>query len=581
MKSYKRFLFIAVGTLLTLLGFNSCKKNFLEPQPYGRYSPELIQSKKGIEGLLVGTYGLLDGSNTPGASGWMTGVTNWVYGDVVSDDAYKGTDAGDQPQMTEIELWSSQAANTYFYYKWISIYDGVARANDVIKFAAQIAELTDIDKKDYTAQARFLRGIFHFEAKRMWNKVPYVTEATTTYDNKADIWPMIEADFKFAYDNLTTTQPLVGKVNKWAAGAQLAKVLMYEKKFAEAKAIYDVIITQGITSNGKPYDLQPEYWKNFDIAFENSGEAVFSVQAAVTGTVTASAETSYELAYPYGGVWGCCGFYQPSQNLVNAFKVDGSGLPFLDESYNNTNLKNDEGITSSDPFTNDITTPIDPRLDWAVGRRGIPYYDYGAHPGRSWIRDQAYAGPFSPKKHVNKSTDNNGVATNINNVRQTAKNYNVIRFADVLLMAAEAEIEVGSLEKARSYINRVRTRAANPSGYVANVSPQGFVSGTAPANYQVKLYESPFTDQVMARKAVRFERRLELAMEGHRFFDLVRWGVADQVLNAYQAVEKTRRTYKIGSGGFTKGKNEYYPIPNRVIEVAGINGNKLDQNPSY
>jgi len=581
MVSYKRFFLIAFTTLLTITGLNSCKKSFLEPKPYGRYSPELIQSKKGIEGLLIGAYGLLDGSNTPGASGWMTGVTNWVYGDVVSDDAYKGTDAGDQPQMTEIELWSSQAANTYFNFKWISIYDGVARANDIIKFSAQIPELTDADKKDYIAQARFLRGIFHFEAKRMWNKVPYVTEATTTYDNKADIWPMIEADFKFAYDNLPATQPLVGKVNKWAAGAHLAKVLMYEKKFVEAKAIYDVIITQGITSNGKQYDLQPEYWKNFDIAFENSGEAIFSVQAAATGTVTASAETSYELAYPYGGVWGCCGFYQPSQNLVNAFKVDGNGLPFLDDSYNNTNLKNDEGITSNDPFTNDITTPLDPRLDWAVGRRGIPYYDYGAHPGRNWIRDQGYAGPFSPKKHVNKSTDNNGVATNINNVRQTAKNYNVIRFADVLLMAAEAEIELGSLDKARSYINRVRTRAANPSGFVANVSPLGFVSGTAPANYQVKLYESPFADQTMARKAVRFERRLELAMEGHRFFDLVRWGIADQVLNAYLAVEKTRRTYKSGSGGFIKGKNEYYPIPNRVLEIAAKDGNALVQNPGY
>lgn len=581
MKSNKRIFLIVVVTALILIGFNSCKKNFLDPQPYGRYSPELIQSKKGIEGLLVGTYGLLDGSNTPGASGWMTGVTNWVYGDVVSDDAYKGTDANDQPQMTQIELWNSQADNTYFYYKWISIYDGVARANDVIKAVGTITELTDADKKDYTAQARFLRGMFHFEAKRMWNKVPYVTEATTTYDNKADIWPMIEADFKFAYDNLTATQPLVGKVNKWAAGALLAKVLMYEKKFTEAKALYDVIIPQGVTSNGKPYDLQPEYWKNFDIAFENSAEAVFSIQAAASGTVTAAAETSYELAYPYGGVWGCCGFYQPSQNLVNSFKVDGSGLPFLDESYNNVNLKNDEGITSNDPFTNDITTPVDPRLDWSVGRRGIQYYDYGPHPGRNWIRDQAYAGPFSPKKHVTKSTDNNGVATNINNVRQTAKNYNLIRFADVLLMAAEAEIEVGSLEKARTYINRVRTRAANPSGFVANTNPPGFVSGTAPANYQIKNYETPFTDQTMARNAVRFERRLELAMEGHRFFDLVRWGIAAEVLNTYQAKEKVRRSYKNGSGGFTKGKNEYYPIPNRVIQIAQIGGNILVQNPGY
>ncbi len=581
MKSNKRIFLSVVVTALILIGFNSCKKDFLDPKPFGRYSPELIQSKKGIEGLLVGTYALLDGSNTPGASGWMTGVTNWVYGDVISDDAYKGTDANDQPQMTQIELFNSQADNTYFYYKWISIYDGVARANDVIKAVDKISELTEADKKDYTAQARFLRGIFHFEAKRMWNKVPYITEATKTYDNKADIWPMIEADLKFAYENLAETQPLVGKVNKWAAGAQLAKVLMYDKKFMEAKNLYDVIIAKGVNSNGKLYDLQKEFWKNFDIGFENSVEAVFSMQTAASGTVTASAETSYELAYPYGGVWGCCGFYQPSQNLVNSFKVDGSGLPFLDGSYNNMNLKNDEGINSKDPFTNDMTTPIDPRLDWAVGRRGIPYYDYGPHPGRDWIRDQAYAGPFSPKKHVQKKTDNNGVASNINNVRQTAKNYNIIRFADVLLMAAEAEIEVGSLEKARTYINRVRTRAGNPAGFVANDSPLGFVSGTAPANYQVKIYETAFTDQTMARTAVRFERRLELAMEGHRFFDLVRWGIAAEVLNAYQATEKVRRSYKNGSGGFAKGKNEYYPIPNRVIQIAKIDGNILDQNPGY
>ena len=519
---------------------------------------------------MVGTYGMIDGQGISGASGWMVGATNWVYGDVASDDAYKGTDANDQPQMTEIELWASQAANTYFYYKWLSIYDGVVRANDIIKFSAEIKELTEAEKKDYIAQARFLRGHFHFEAKRMWNKVPYIDETTTKYDNNTDIWPQIEADFKFAYENLATTQPLVGKANKWAAGAYLGKVLMYEKKFAAAKAVFDEVIAQGQTSNGKKYDLQPEFWKNFDVAYENSAEAVFSQQNAASGTVAASAETSYELAYPYGGVWGCCGFYQPSQNLVNAYKTDGNGLPLLDESYNSVNLKSDEGIVSTDPFTNDITTPLDPRLDWTVGRRGVPYYDYGIHPGRSWIRDQAYAGPYSPKKHVSKNSDLGGF-TNVNNFRQTAKNYNVIRFSDVLLMAAEAEIEIGSLAKAQEYINRVRARAANPGSMVAG----------APANYQIQLYTTAFADQVVARKAVRFERRLELAMEGHRFFDLVRWGIADQVLNAYVAKEKDRRSYQKSSAGFTKGKNEYYPIPNRQIEVARVAGNTLVQNPGY
>ena len=570
MKSKTKYLLIALTTALTVIGISGCKKTYLEPQPFARYTPEQLQSLKGIEGLLVGTYGILDGQGIAGASGWMVGATNWVYGDVISDDAYKGTDANDQPQMTQIELWAATSSNTYFNYKWLSIYEGVARANDVIRFADKIPELTAADKTNYLGQARFLRGHFHFEAKRMWNKVPFISESTTTYDNKTDIWPKIEADFKFAYDNLPETQSLVGKANKWAAAAYLAKVLMYEKKFTEAKALYDVIMVKGQTSNGKKYDLQDQYWKNFDVAFENTAEAVFSQQCEASGTVTAAAETTYELAYPYGGVWGCCGFYQPSQNLVNAFKTDANGLPFLDDSYNSTILKNDEGILSNQAFDNDIITSLDPRLDWSVGRRGIPYWDYGPHPGRSWIRDQPYAGPFSPKKHVSKNSDL-GNFTNINNFRQTAKNYNIIRFADVLLMAAEAEIEAGSLETARQYINRVRTRAANPAGFVQN----------APANYQIKLYTTPFADQSFARKAVRFERRLELAMEGHRFFDLVRWGVAAEVLNTYWAVEKDRRIYKRGSAGFTKGKNEYYPIPDRVIQIATAGGNTLEQNPGY
>lgn len=555
---------------LCFLSLVGCKKSYLDPQPFGRYSSDQLLSKKGIDGLLIGTYGMLDGQGIPGASGWMVGATNWVYGDVASDDAYKGTDAGDQPQMTEIEIYASQAANTYFRYKWLSLYEGVSRANDVINFSGKIPGLTDDEKKNYVAQARFLRGHFHFEAKRMWNMVPYIDEATTKYDNKTDIWPKIEADLKFAYDNLPETQALVGSANKWAAAAYLAKVYMYEKKFTDAKALYDIIIAQGQTSNGKKYDLQDQYWKNFDIGYENSAEAVFSQQTQASGTVTGSAETSYELAYPYGGVWGCCGFYQPSQNLVNAYKTTADGLPFLDDSYNNDNLKNDEGITSNSPFTNDATTPLDPRLDWSVGRRGVPYWDYGQHPGRSWIRDQAYAGPYSPKKHVSKNSDL-GNFTNVNNFRQTAKNYNIIRFADVLLMAAEAEIEAGSLEKARQYINRVRARAANPGSLVTG----------APANYLIKDYATPFADQAMARKAVRFERRLELAMEGHRFFDLVRWGIAADVLNAYLVKEKDRRGYLKASGGFIKNKNEYYPLPNPVIEIAKKMGNDLQQNPGY
>ncbi len=172
-----------VISLISLVGLNGCKKDFLDPQPYGRYTPEQLQSTKGIEGVLTGAYGMLDGQGIAGASGWMVGATNWVYGDVVSDDAYKGTDAGDQPQMTEIELWASQPANTYFYYKWLSIYEGVARANDVIRLAGVIEVLPAAAKTDYIAQARFLRAHFHFDAKRVFNKVPYISDTTTSYTN--------------------------------------------------------------------------------------------------------------------------------------------------------------------------------------------------------------------------------------------------------------------------------------------------------------------------------------------------------------------------------------------------------------
>ena len=555
-----------------LIAFCACKKEFLDPNPYNLYQPEQLYNKKGLDGLLVGAYGMLDGQGISGASGWMVGATSWVYGDVVSDDAYKGTDAGDQPQMTEIELWASQPANTYFYYKWLSVYEGVARSNDVIKFAARVTDISEEERTNYIAQARFLRGHYHFDAKRNWNMVPYIDTATTSYTNTEDIWPNIEQDFLFAYENLPETQTDVGKANKWAAAAYLAKVYMFQNNWAEAKVLYVELILIGKTSNNLKYALQPEFWKNFNANFENSSESVFSQQSSASGTIVAAAETSYELAYPYGGDFGCCGFYQPSQNLVNAFKVDANGLPMLDGSYNATDLKNDQGITSSEPFAPDNITPLDARLDWTVGRRGIPYYDWGPHPGRSWIRDQQYAGPYSPKKHVYAKADIGSLTNAGSNHRQTAKNYNIIRYADVLLMAAEAEVEVGSLEKAREYVNIVRARAADPVSFVTDSL------GNPAANYEAKPYLLPFPDKETARKAVRFERRLELAMEGHRFYDLVRWSIADQVLTNYVNVEKTKRTY-LTSASFTKGKNEYYPISNRVIDVAAKGGNTLVQNP--
>lgn len=205
-----------------------------------------------------------------------------------------------------------------------------------------------------------------------------------------------------------------------------------------------------------------------------------------------------------------------------------------------------------------------------MGRRGIPYLDWGVHPGKSYIRDQTYGGPYSPKKHVSHKSD----PTFASNNRLNANNFRLIRYAQVLLWLAEIETEIGSIDKARAYINQVRARAAKPEGFVKNAD------GTPAANYVIKEYTS-FPDQAYARKAVRFEERLELGMEGSRRFDLVRWGVAAETMNAYYSVEGNKRSYLKGSQ-FVKGKHEYFPIPQQEILNSQVGGKPtLTQNNGY
>lgn len=573
-----QLLSIALTLITCSVVFYACKKNFLDAQPYGQYGLDQVKNKKGIEGLLVGVYGVLDGQGVAGDS-WETSAVNWATAGVAADDAYKGTDANDQPQMTEVEQYQSQSANRYFYNKWLAVYEGVSRANDVIKLASdpEVTDVTEEERNAFIAEARFLRGHYHFDAKRMWNKVPFISETTTTYDNKTDIWPAIEADFQFAYENLPETQALQGKVNKWAAAAYLAKVYMFQKKFTEAKVLYDQIMLNGKTSKGTKYGLQDAYWKNFDPDFDNNQETVFAIVSAASGTVDGSGERSLGLAFPYGGDFGCCGFFQPSQNLVNAYKTGVDGLPLF-TTFNDVDLKNDQGVADGAPYQNDNTTPLDPRLDWSVGRKGIYYWDWGVHPGVSWIRDQNYAGPFSPKKHIFSKSEAS-VLTSSGWKNITAKDIYIIRFADVLLMAAEAEIEVGSLEVARGYVNQVRARAKDPISWCRAV-PGDVSSPKADANYVINTYPAPWTDKDIARTAVRFERRLELAQEGHRFFDLVRWGIAGPTLNTYLAKEKLKRTYK-QTASFTVGKHEYFPIPQAIRDLSAKYGSTLDQNPGY
>ena len=561
----------------------ACKKSFLDHNPLGALDENVLANEKGVDGLLIASYSLLDGYGAGG--NWDASGSNWVYGSVVGGDAHKGSDAGDQADIVPMEKYVPQPTNGYFNNKWRTVYEGVVRCNNTIKILAKATDISDANRKRITGEARFLRGHYQFEAKKMWGNVPYVDEANTVLKpaNDKDIWSNIEADFQFAYDNLPEIQDKIGRANKWAAGAYLAKTKMFRKDFAGAKPILEAVIANGKNSKGVKYALNPRFDASFDADTKNSPEAVFSVQYSVNdGANGDNGGWGDVLNFPYtGGPGGCCGFFQPTQDLVNSFQTTATGLPISVENnypaggYNVIRtVKNDQGIKSNETFTPETGT-LDPRLDWTVGRRGIPYRDWGPHPGQQWIRDQAYSGPYAPIKNTYKKSQE-GVLTDKSfwTSGVTANNYTLIRFADVILWAAECEVEVGSLEKARDYVNMIRTRAANPAGFV-KVS-----GGAAAANYVVSNYNVPWASKDDARKAVHFERKLELAMEGHRFFDLVRWGEAESSLNAYVAYEKTLRNFL--NGVTFKPTNIYFPIPQSQIDQSSVGGAAtLKQNLGY
>ncbi len=552
---------ISLAVLALGLVIVSCSDDFLDKDPQGTLNPATLANADGVEALLISAYSLLDGWeggwSTGGGAPWNAAASNWTYGDVYSDDAYKGTEAGDQPALELVENYTLDASNPYMIGRWARLYDGIARANDVIN-VAEIAE--DIDagtKAIIIGEARFLRGHYHFEAQRLWDNVPYVSEADSDVRvaNTGPIWSQIEADIAAAAGALSADprNGQVGRVNKMSATAYLGKVQLYQQNYAAALGNFNTVINSG------KYGLNDDYHTNFRLEGNNGIEAVFQIQASVNdGAGAGNGNQGDQLNHLQGGPGGgCCGFHQPSQNLVNQYKTDG-GLPVAN--FNAVDVANDDGLTSGDAFTPHAGT-LDPRLDRTVGRRGIPYLDWGVHPGAQWVRNQAYGGPYSPiKKMYYASEQGTGSDTQAgwHGAGNTAINHSIIRFADVMLMAAECEVEVGSLETARSHVNAIRTRAANEASWVKNDA------GANAANYEIGTYDDAWTNQSAAREAVRTERRLELAMEGHRFFDLKRWGVAQSVLNDYLAVESTKRSYLIGAT--FQAKNIRFPIPQEAID---------------
>jgi hypothetical protein len=577
----KKLFFFSI--LIATIAISSCKKSFLEVPLQGpSVTEEVLANKSGVQSLLVGAYHDLTGMSLS-SRWWTTSGTNWLWADITSGDVYRGGygSAGDEPEGVSIENFQVHPSFTYILNKFKSIYDGVARSNAVLRAVVKAPDMTDNEKSEAIGEARFLRGHYHFQARIMWNKVPYIDENVIDFkvSNEPEIWPQIEADLRFAFDNLDEVKPYKGQANKWAAAAYLAKAYMFQQKYSAARLLLDSVITMGKTAQGVAYDLNDCFQDNFDGSSENSKEAIFQIQFSADKEAYGNNSNLGEAANT-PAMWQVSSWFsswkQPSFNLVNAYKTDANGLPMLD-TFNVTNMPNDLGVESWEYFEPYGGT-LDPRLDWTVGRRGVPYLDYNygePNPGKDWINDHNFGGPFTPIKGVYRFDQQGTYSEYYTNgyLLSSAVNYNLIRFADVLLWAAEAEVEAGTLEKAREYVNRVRTRAMN--GCVVEYY------GTPAANYFMDLYNDAWADQAFARKAVRFERRLELAAEGHRFFDLVRWGIAAEYINAYLSVEKTRMP-RLANVTFTKGKNEYYPLPQIEIDLSMKDGKPLlIQNPGY
>lgn len=605
--TYKLIIAIGLASLVLVI---ACGKGFLDKKPLGAFNPDQLVNQPGIEGLLVGAYHMVGGQGGAAENSWGSAASNWVFGSVAADDSYKGSTPSDQGDIVPIETWAYNSNNPYFNQKWEAVYDGAQRANDVLRFLAKDTTTPATARKTMSAEARFLRGHFHFEAKKIWNNVPYVDETITAKTkntnvpnidasgNFIDIWPKIEADFQYAIDNLPDEQPQIGRANKSAAIAYLAKALLYQHKYTAAKAQLDKLISaqyggtgNGQTAGGLPYALV-NFEDNFNAATDNSAESVFAYQASVNDGSGTNGNYGDNLNFPNSaGPGGCCGFNNPSISLANAYKTGSDGLPLFDTYNSAPNVSNP---------TSPYTGPLDPRIDWTIGRPGIPFFDWGPTPVNTWIRDPGTDGYFSPKKNVYAKAQQDILSSKETSfwgpTQMDANNVNLIRFSDVLLWAAECEIEVGSPERARELVNYVRNRAADPTGWVYKNSVYDASAGkyvtrtTAADNYKINPYPAgAFTDKTYARKAIMFERRLELAMEGQRFFDLARWDnntgtIMAPTLNAYATAEKNRPTiFAINkSATFTPKKNEYYPIPLTQIDIENATGTiNLKQNIGY
>ncbi|WP_276500765.1 RagB/SusD family nutrient uptake outer membrane protein [Terrimonas pollutisoli] len=560
--------YIASGMLL----FSSCKKQ-LDYVPTGVLSSADLTSPTAVEGLVTAAYAGIGNGDMIGPI-----YSNWAYGSVRSDDAYKGGGGtGDVGEIDAMEHYNlvQPTMDAFVSRTWKNLFKSISRANVALRAVNALSDADFPQKKSRVAELKFLRAHSYFTMKLLYKNIPIFDETATEEEilkvsndlTNDESWNKIAADFQYAVDNLPETQAQLGRPNKYAAQAYLAKLKLFQAY--EQNATHQVVninqtrlqevvdLTQSVIASGK-YSLSPDIADNFLPETENGPESVFAIQFTINDGTT-SGRLNYEdgLNYPHGAPqYGCCGFHAGSQNLVNAHTTDASGLP------NFTTFNN--GIADLK------TATVDVRLDHTVGIDGHVYkYDNTKLFSNSWVRDPGVYGNFHTMR--NQQLANSSSYFKNGPFMGVAKNYDIIRYDEVLLMQAEAYIELGQQDKALPLINQVRARAAASTGKLKKLD------GTFASKYNVQPYPAAGWTQAYARQALQWERRLEFATEGHRFFDLVRWGIAAPTLNQYIAVEKTRRTF-LATAVFTAGRDEYLPIPQS--EITFTNG-LYKQNPGY
>jgi starch-binding outer membrane protein, SusD/RagB family len=544
----------------------ACSKSFLETTPNGVLDETTLSSEKGLNRLLLSAYAMLDGHDGALNLGgeWGSGGSNFLFGGIGGGEANKGSDPGDQgPNMTNVQIHAYTPTSGALNDRWKALYEGVKRANTVLEVLANVPGLSDDKKKNLGGQAYALRAWYHFQARITFGKVPYIDEqadldlssgAIAGVANDVDIFPNIVSDIKKAYETLPSDQDAVGRINKYVAGAIYGKILLFTKDFATAKTVLFDVYTNGKNPIGTKFGLLANYDDNFNLTFENSKESVFAFQSSSKDNASARNSNWGDLLnLPATGPSGA-GFYDPTYYFTNKFKTDAAGLPVA--APHNTVVLDPSGQAGYTKYSGNV----DVRLDWTIGRNNVPYLDWGTY--LDWSRDKS-AGPFGSKKTCVRQSQ--VAATHDASIwfsaGGVALNMTIIRFSDVVLMLAEAEIEAGTLANGFKYINEIRARAQT-SRVVVFPATEG-TPVTMP-------YTVPFATKAEALTALRNEYQLELGMEGWRFFDLVRWGTASTELNEYYTYESAF-PYQVllkPKPTFDPAKNSYYAIPQQQIDLS-------------